>query len=111
MKEKEGEEDREKKVQGGTLEAVLRIQTHLIRIRILLFTLIRIRIRLFDTDPKPCHFKEVMNLKRYFLYIFTSFSLPVGPTGPTQKVFFVQFSLPVNFFVLMRVAYGFGSGS
>ncbi len=46
----------------------------------------------FDTDPDPCHFKEVMYLKRYFLYFFTWFSLSVGQTGPTQKVFFVKFS-------------------
>ncbi len=94
--------------------AVLRIQTLSIRfrIRILLFTLIpirtririlsfnliQIRIRLFDTDPDPdpYRFKEVMYLKRYFLYIFTSFPLSVSPTGLTQKVFFVKFSLPVN---------------
>ncbi len=59
----------------------------------------------FDTDPDPtintdsdpyC-FKEVTYLKQYFLYIFTWFSLSVGPTGPTQKVFFVKFSLQVNF--------------
>ncbi len=43
--------------------AVLRIQTVLIRIRILLFH--------FDTDPDTCRFKEVMYLKQYFLYIFT----------------------------------------
>ncbi len=88
---------------------VLRIQTLLIRIRILLSNLIRIRIQLFDTDPDPYRFKEVMYLKQYFLYIFTSFSLTIGPTGPTQKVFFFQFSLPVNFVVLMRVVYGSGS--
>jgi hypothetical protein len=75
---------------------VLRIQTPVIRIR--LFNLKRIRIRLFDTDPDPYYFKEVMYLKQYFLYIFTWFSLS-GPTGPTQKVFFVKFSLPVNFVV------------
>jgi hypothetical protein len=57
--------------------AVLRIQTLLIRIQIMLFTLIRIRIllfnliwlQLFDTDPDPYHFKEVMYVKQYFLYI------------------------------------------
>ncbi len=63
----------------------------------------------FDPDPDPYRFNEVMYLKRYFLCIFTSFSLSVGPTGPTQKVFFVQFSLPANFVVLMRVPYGSGS--
>jgi hypothetical protein len=31
--------------------------------------------------------------------------LSVGPTGPTEKVFFVKFSFPVNFVVLIRVAY------
>ncbi len=73
--------------------------------------LIRIRNQLFDPDPgpDPYHFKEVMYLKRHFLYIFTWFSLSVGPTGPTQKVFFVRFSLPVIFVVLIGVAYGSGS--
>ncbi len=64
---------------------VMRIQTLLIRIRILLFKLTQIWIRLFDTDPNPYHFKEVMYLKKvkwYFLYNFTWFSLSVGPTGP-----------------------------
>jgi hypothetical protein len=46
------------------LGSVLRIQTLLIRIRILLFNLIPVRIwiQLFDTDPDPdpYHFKEVM---------------------------------------------------
>jgi hypothetical protein len=46
------------------------------------------------------------------LFIHISFfSLSVGPTGTTQTVFYVKFSLPVNFVVLIRVAYGFGSGS
>jgi hypothetical protein len=38
-----------------------------------------------------------MYLKQYFLYIFTSLSFSLGPTVPTQKVFFVKFSLPINF--------------
>jgi hypothetical protein len=42
-----------------------------IRIWILLFNLIRIRILLFCTDPDPYRFKEVMYLKPYFLHIFT----------------------------------------
>jgi hypothetical protein len=84
---------------GYWLGPVLRIQT----------LLIRIWMRLFYPDPDLYRFKEVMYLKQFFLYIFTSLSLSVGPTGPTQKVFFVQFSLPVNFVVLMRVAYGSGS--
>ncbi len=95
------------------VQPVLRIQTLLIRIRILLFTLIRIwilffnlipiRIWLFDPDPNPYRFEEVvMYLKRYFLYIFTWFILSVGPAGPTQKAFFVNVSLPVNFGVLSR---------
>ncbi len=64
----------------------------------------------FDTDLYPYRFKKVMYLKQYqfFLYIFTSVG---GLTGPTQKIFFVQFSLPVNFVRLMRVAYGPGSRS
>jgi hypothetical protein len=60
--------------------AVLRIQTIFIRILIPLFILIRIRIliftliriRLFDMDPYPYSFKEVMCLKRYFLYIIST---------------------------------------
>ncbi len=62
-------------------------------------------------DPDPYHFKEVMYLKPYFLYILTWFSLSVGPTGPNQKTYFVKFSLPVNFVVLIRVAYGSGSNN
>ncbi len=65
----------------------------------------------FYTDLDPYRFKEVMYLKRYFLYIFNWFYLSVGPTGPTQTVFFVKFSLPVNFVVLIRVAYGSGSNT
>jgi hypothetical protein len=70
-----------------------------------------IRIWLFDIDPDPdpYRFKEVMYLKQYFLYIFTWFSLSVGPTGPTQKEFFVKFFFPDNFVVLIRLAYGSGS--
>ncbi len=50
--------------------AVLRIQTLLIRIWILLFNLVQIRNRLFDTDPDSYRFKEVPNEpKKYF---FTS---------------------------------------
>ncbi len=79
------------------------IQTLLIWIRILLFTLIPIRILffnliriwiwLFDTDPDPYHFKEVMNLKQYFLYILTCFSLSVGPTRHTLLNFLFQLIL------------------
>jgi hypothetical protein len=58
----------------------------------------------FDMDPNPYHFKEVMCLKQYFLYIYTWFSLSVGRIGPNQKAYFVKFSLPVNFVVLIRVA-------
>ncbi len=67
----------------------------------------------FYTDPDPYHFKEVMYLKqyRYFVYILTLFSLSIGPTGPNQKAYFVKFSLPVNFVVLIRVAYACESGS
>ncbi len=56
----------------------------------------------FDTDPNPYHFREVMYLKQYSLYIFTWFSLSVGPTGPNQKAYFVKLSLFVNFVVLIR---------
>jgi hypothetical protein len=51
------------------------------------------------SGPDPYHFKEIMYLKQY----------PHSPTGPTQKVLFVQFSLSGDFVVLMRVAYGSGS--
>ncbi len=80
---------------------MLRIQTLLIQIRIFYFTC----IRLFDTDPYHCCFKEVMYLKRYFLYILAWCSLSVGLTAPNQKAYFVKFSLPVNFVVFIRVAY------
>ncbi len=63
----------------------------------------------FDPDPGPTVWYgsgyllfqrgTLMYLKQYFLYIFTWFFLSVGPTGPTQEVFFVKFSLPVNFVV------------
>ncbi len=82
---------------------MLRIQTllfTLIRIRIMLFNLKRIQIQLFDLDTYP--FKEVMYLKKYFL-ILTWFSSSVGPTGPNQKAYFVKFSLPVNYVVLIKV--------
>ncbi len=80
-------------------------------IRFLLFNLIRIRIRLFGTDPDldPYGFKEVRYLKQYFSYIFTWFSLSVGLPVTNQKANFVKFSLPANFVVLIRVAYGSGS--
>jgi hypothetical protein len=48
------------------MSPVLWIQTLLIQIRILLFQFDR--IRLFDTDPDPYRFKEVMYLKWYFFY-------------------------------------------
>jgi hypothetical protein len=35
--------------------------------------------------------------------------LSVRPTGPNQKAYFVKFSSPVNFVVLIRVASGSGS--
>jgi hypothetical protein len=54
-------------------------------------------------------FKEVIYLKQYFLYILTIFSLSVGPLGPNHKAYFVKFSLPIHFVVLIRVAYGSGS--
>ncbi len=77
---------------------VLRIQTLLIRIRILLFhfytdpdsNLIWIRTRMFDTDLDLYHFQEVMYLKQYFLYILNRFFLSVGPTGLNKKAYFVN---------------------
>jgi hypothetical protein len=54
-------------------------------------------IRLFDRDLNPYCRKEVINLKRYFLYILTGFSLSVGLQGPNQKAYLVKFFLPVNF--------------
>jgi hypothetical protein len=49
----------------------------------------------FNTDPY--HFKEVMYLNSSFYTPLLDFSLSEGPTGPTQKVFLVKFSLPLNF--------------
>jgi hypothetical protein len=43
-----------------------------------------------------------MYLIQYILYIFTGFSSSVGRTGPDQRAYFVKFSLPVNFVVLIR---------
>jgi hypothetical protein len=37
--------------------------------------------------------------------------LSVGPTGTNQKAYLVEFSLPFNFVVLIRVAYGSGCGN
>jgi hypothetical protein len=37
----------------------------------LLFYFMWIQIRLFNTDPDPYHFKEIMYPKKYFLYILT----------------------------------------
>jgi hypothetical protein len=69
---------------------VLRIQTLLTRIQILLFTLIlirfllsnRIRIRLFD--PDPFRSKEVMYLKQYF-FIHLYFLFLVSRSNRTHK--------------------------
>jgi hypothetical protein len=58
----------------------------LIWIRIMLFYLIR--IRMFDTDPDPYHFKEVMYLKRYFVYIHLYLIFLVSRSNRTHtKVF------------------------
>ncbi len=38
-----------------------------------------------DTDPDPYRFKEVMYLKQYVLYIFTSFSVSLGPKDPHKR--------------------------
>ncbi len=73
----------------------------------------------FDTDQHPTvwsgsgslSFKKGNVPKQYFLHILTWFSLSVGPTGPNQKAYFVKFSLPVNFVVLIKVAYVSGSRS
>ncbi len=59
---------------------------------------------MFDADPDLYRFRKIMYLKQYFLYILTWFSLSVGPLGPNQKAYFVKFSLPVNFVVLIIVA-------
>ncbi len=64
------------------------------------FDTVRIRIRILaikrDNVPKTVLFIHLLDF-------------PVGPTGHTQKVFFVKFSISVNFVVLIRVAYGSGS--
>jgi hypothetical protein len=95
--------------------SVLWIQTLLtqIRIRILLFALIpiwillfyltRIRIRLFDMDPDPCRFKEGKYLKQYRTFYTSLLDFLCRSKGPNQKAYFVKFSLPVNFVVLIRV--------
>ncbi len=100
--------------------AVLRITTHLrrIRIRILFFIFkqiqIQIRIQLFnliqirfrirhfftDLDHDRYRLKEVIYLKQYILHTFTWYSLSLGPTRSTKKGFFVKFSLTFIFFVL-----------
>ncbi len=79
-----------------------------IRVQILLFTLIPIRIllfnlfwiQLFDSNPDPYCSKEVMYLKQYFLYIYLIFIVSRSK-GRNQKAYryFVKFSLPVNFVV------------
>ncbi len=93
---------------------VLRIQTILIRIRILLFTLIRIQIRIllfiWYGSGSDCLIRirfltvlsKVMYPKQYFLYILNWISLSVGLPGPNQKAFFVTFSFPVDFVMLIR---------
>ncbi len=62
----------------------------------------------FDTDLDPTvwygsgslPFQRGNLLKQYHTFIHLYLiSLSAGPTGPTQKVFFVKFSLPVNFVV------------
>jgi hypothetical protein len=58
----------------------------------------------FDTDPDLCRVKEVIYLKQYFLYILTLFF--VSRSSRTQPKAYFLFSLPVNFVVLIRVAYG-----
>jgi hypothetical protein len=59
----------------------------------------------FYTDPDPLSFQRgYVLLKQLFLYIFTLFSLSIGPTGPTLKVFFVEFSLPIQFSCAIIVA-------
>jgi hypothetical protein len=63
------------KLQVVCYKPVLRIQTIFLWIQILLF----------DPDPDPYHFKEIMYLKEYFLYILT------GPPGTNQKAYFVKF--------------------
>jgi hypothetical protein len=78
---------------------VLRIQTLLIQIR--LFTLIRIRIlTIFQRGNEP---KTV-----FFIHLNLIF-LVSRPNRTQTKGYFVKFSLPVNFVLLIRVAYGSGS--
>jgi hypothetical protein len=63
----------------------------------------------FVTGPDPYLFKEVP--KTVVLYSLTWFSLSVGSLRPNQKEcrYYVKFSFPVNFVVLINVAYGSGS--
>ncbi len=53
----------------------------------------------FYTDPDPYRFKEVMYLKRYFLYLFLiSLVMSIGPTGPTKPYSLLNF--PVQLILL-----------
>jgi hypothetical protein len=110
-----------KNVGGPSLHTFVALQTE-VTSAVNLWGIHKFDFWLFDTDPDTAfqsdiypdptvwyRFIEVMYLKRYFLYSFTWFSLSVGSTVPTQKVFFVEFSLPINFDLLIRVAYESGS--
>jgi hypothetical protein len=55
----------------------------------------KIWIRLFQRGNKP---KSVLFIHFYLIFLVSS------PTGPKQKAYFVQFPLPVDFVVLIRVA-------
>jgi hypothetical protein len=91
---------------------VLRIQTLFIRIRILLFYFDTDLDPAFPFDPDPTvsldpdlrSFEDVMYLRLLFIHL-NLVSLSVGPPGPHQKAYFVKFSLPVNFVVIIRVAF------
>ncbi len=73
----------------------------------------------FDKDPDPTvwygsgslPFPRGSGLKTVLTYTsyLDFFPLSVGPTGSNQKAYLVKFSLPVNFIVLIRVAYWSGS--
>ncbi len=73
----------------------------------------------FDTDPDPTvwYGSESLpfqrgNVPKTVLFIHLSLIFLVSRSNRTHtKGFFVKFSLPVNFVVLIRVAYGSGSGS
>jgi hypothetical protein len=67
-----------------SLLTVSRIQTILIQIRILIFTVIQIRIRLSDTVPGPYCSEEVMYLPKTVLFMHLYLIFLVSRSARTQ---------------------------